>query len=260
MVRHQLPLPGARARPGHRRSPPDPASRSAEFGEARALGIDHPAGAGRPGHVPAAGQARPGGAAGLRAARPPRRLLVPVYADLLVALADAGAGVGAAGRARARGRTARRPSSTRAGRAYRGSARSTDRPRLLVASYFGQLGDALPALAEAPVEAVGARLSPGPATSTTSPPSADCPARRSSPGVVDGRNIWLTDLARPLATAAAPCSAWPTGSTWPTSCSLLHVPLDLAAETRHRPADLRARLAFARQKIAEVVAARHAAA
>src|SRR6202035_5569627 len=37
-----------------------------------------------------------------------------------------------------------------------------------------------------------------------------------------------------------------------TSCSLLHVPLDLAAETSLAP-ELAARLAFARQKLDEVV-------
>ena len=38
-----------------------------------------------------------------------------------------------------------------------------------------------------------------------------------------------------------------------TSCSLLHVPLDLDAETS-LPAELTGRLAFARQKVDEVVA------
>ena len=64
-------------------------------------------------------------------------------------------------------------------------------------------------------------------------------------GVVDGRNIWRTDLRH---AAAAAAEVLPT-----TSCSLLHVPYDLDDETEMEPG-VRSRLAFARQKVTEVVA------
>lgn len=70
-------------------------------------------------------------------------------------------------------------------------------------------------------------------------------------GVVDGRNVWRTDLAGALSMCTARLGL--AGQlTVSTSCSLLHVPLDLRAETS-MPAELTSRLAFARPKVDEVV-------
>ena len=70
---------------------------------------------------------------------------------------------------------------------------------------------------------------PPPPTWTTWPPSAGCPASGWSPGwstaATSGAPTW-----RRRWPPSAPCSAWPTGWTSPPSCSLLHVPLDAAAE------------------------------
>ncbi|WP_416886056.1 5-methyltetrahydropteroyltriglutamate--homocysteine S-methyltransferase [Marinospirillum sp.] len=72
-----------------------------------------------------------------------------------------------------------------------------------------------------------------------------------SAGVVDGRNIWKTDLAARqslLHTAAARLGE----RLWiAPSCSLLHVPHDLAQEDQ-LDAELKNWLAFARQKLDEV--------
>ena len=71
-------------------------------------------------------------------------------------------------------------------------------------------------------------------------------------GAVNGRNIWKTDFARILpciaqATAALGSERLLVGS----SCSLLHSPVDLEAETA-LPDHIRHRMAFAAQKCAEV--------
>ena len=70
-------------------------------------------------------------------------------------------------------------------------------------------------------------------------------------GVVDGRNIWRTDLARALQTLKALAARGPVGVS--TSSSLLHVPYSLAQETSlDDDAELRSWLAFGAEKIAEV--------
>ncbi len=58
VVRHQLPLPGPRARAGHRVRPGGRAQAPGRAGRGARAGHHHPAGPARPGHLPAAGQAR----------------------------------------------------------------------------------------------------------------------------------------------------------------------------------------------------------
>ncbi|MEW9547792.1 5-methyltetrahydropteroyltriglutamate--homocysteine S-methyltransferase [Nonomuraea sp. NPDC050783] len=123
-----------------------------------------------------------------------------------------------------------------------GGARA--RPGLFVASYFGDLGEALPVLAATPVEAIGLDLVRG------GLPAADLTGKTVVAGVVSGRDVWRTPPERALATLAAIRADRVAVST---SCSLLHVPYDVDAEPELDPA-LRARLAFAEQKVAEVVA------
>ena len=72
-----------------------------------------------------------------------------------------------------------------------------------------------------------------------------------SVGIVDGRNIWRTDLDAALA-VLAPLAEKRAGRLWlSTSCSLLHVPFSLAAETA-LDADIHAWLAFAAEKLGEL--------
>lgn len=70
-------------------------------------------------------------------------------------------------------------------------------------------------------------------------------------GVVDGRNIWRLDLAAVLPVLQAAQARLGERLWLATSCSLQHVPLDLAVETA-LPGGLRGRLAFARQKLDEL--------
>jgi len=72
-----------------------------------------------------------------------------------------------------------------------------------------------------------------------------------SVGIVDGRNIWRTDLDAALS-VLGPLLERRGGQLWlAPSCSLLHVPLTLAPETT-LDADLRGWLAFALEKLDEL--------
>ncbi len=128
-------------------------------------------------------------------------------------------------------------------------ADATDRPAILVATYFGQTGAALAALASTGVEGVALDFTSG----------ADVAAVAALPalagklivaGVVDGRNVWRTDLDRALATLGTLLGSAAHVAV-SSSCSLLHVPYTLAAETR-LDERLRSWLAFGAEKVAEV--------
>lgn len=122
-----------------------------------------------------------------------------------------------------------------------------DRPAILAAGYFGDLGRALPLLAAAPIEGIAVDLVAAPETDLSAPGLA---SKRLVAGLVDGRNVWRTDLPEALATAER--VAGRVGElVVSTSCSLLHVPYDVDTETELDPA-VRDRLAFARQKVREV--------
>lgn len=72
-----------------------------------------------------------------------------------------------------------------------------------------------------------------------------------SAGVIDGRNIWRADLSRVLA-SLQPLAADLGERLWiAPSCSLLHAPFDLAAETQ-LDVDVKTWLAFAVQKLNEL--------
>ncbi|WP_329576147.1 5-methyltetrahydropteroyltriglutamate--homocysteine S-methyltransferase [Kitasatospora sp. NBC_01250] len=176
--------------------------------------------------------------------------LLPVYTDLLAQLRAAGAAwVQLDEPALVQDRTPAELNA--AARAYRDLGALTDRPKLLVASYFDRLGEALPVLAKAPVEGLALDFT-GPAAANLDGLAAvgGLPGKRLVAGVVDGRNIWINDLGKSLATLATLLGLAGTVDVAP-SCSLLHVPLDAAAEREVDPQILRW-LAFAKQKATEV--------
>ncbi|MPZ67734.1 MAG: 5-methyltetrahydropteroyltriglutamate--homocysteine S-methyltransferase [Pseudonocardiaceae bacterium] len=125
------------------------------------------------------------------------------------------------------------------------------RPAILVASYFGDLGPALPVLAAAPVEGLAVDLVAGADVASLAGVTA-LRHKAVIAGVVDGRNVWRTDLTealRPLVTLLGLAREVSVS----TSCSLLHVPYDVEAEPELDPR-VRDWLSFADQKVAEVVA------
>jgi 5-methyltetrahydropteroyltriglutamate--homocysteine methyltransferase len=177
--------------------------------------------------------------------------LLPVYAEVLADLRAAGAAwVQLDEPALVQDRT---PAELNAAeRAYRDLGALTDRPRLLVASYFGRLGDALPVLAKAPVDGLALDFTEAAAANLDALAAVGgLPGKRLVAGVVDGRNIWVNDLEKSLSTLGTLLGLADRVDV-AASCSLLHVPLDASAERDIEPQILRW-LAFARQKTAEVV-------
>jgi len=137
-------------------------------------------------------------------------------------------------------------------RAYRRLGSLSLRPRILVSTYFGEIGAALPVLADSPVEAIGLDFVAGPGNREALAANGGIGAKTLVAGVVDGRNVWRTDRRGALSLCER-LLGLAGNLVVSTSCSLLHVPLDLAAETSLAP-ELTARMAFARQKVDEVVA------
>ncbi|GAB2686805.1 5-methyltetrahydropteroyltriglutamate--homocysteine S-methyltransferase [Saccharopolyspora gloriosae] len=135
--------------------------------------------------------------------------------------------------------------------AYRRLGELAQRPKILVASYFGDLGDALGVLASSPVEALGVDLVAGQRTVDELPSVSGLRDKTLVAGLVDGRNIWRTDLDGALAKAATLLGLAGEVAV-STSCSLLHVPYDVEAETDIDP-QVKSWLAFAAQKVDEVV-------
>ncbi|MFC7330630.1 5-methyltetrahydropteroyltriglutamate--homocysteine S-methyltransferase [Marinactinospora rubrisoli] len=128
----------------------------------------------------------------------------------------------------------------------------TERPRLLVSTYFGSVGrQALDILRGSRIDGVGLDLVSGPESVTELAAVSGLPGKTLAAGVVDGRNVWRTDIPAALSTLGS-LLGLADELVVSTSCSLLHVPIDLAAETGLDPL-LRDRLAFARQKVDEVV-------
>jgi 5-methyltetrahydropteroyltriglutamate--homocysteine methyltransferase len=79
-----------------------------------------------------------------------------------------------------------------------------------------------------------------------------------SAGVVDGRNIWRTDLRRALHTLLPAHDALGDRLWVAPSCSLLHVPVSLAGEQQQVGADIKPWLAFATEKLDELAVLRDA--
>ncbi|MFF4954272.1 5-methyltetrahydropteroyltriglutamate--homocysteine S-methyltransferase [Streptomyces chattanoogensis] len=177
--------------------------------------------------------------------------LLPVYAEVLADLRAAGAAwVQLDEPALVQDRSPAELNA--AARAYRDLGALTDRPKLLVASYFDRLGEALPVLAKAPVDGLALDFTGAAADNLGDLAAAGgLPGKRLVAGVVNGRNVWLNDLEKSLATLGTLLGLADHVDV-ASSCSLLHVPLDAAAERDIDPGIARW-LAFARQKTDEIV-------
>ncbi|ARX80824.1 5-methyltetrahydropteroyltriglutamate--homocysteine S-methyltransferase [Streptomyces alboflavus] len=177
--------------------------------------------------------------------------LLPVYASVLADLRAAGAEwVQLDEPALVQDRTA--ADLNAAERAYRDLGALTDRPKLLVASYFDRLGDALPVLAKAPIDGLALDFTDAAAANLDALAAVGgLPGKRLVAGVVNGRNIWINDLEKSLATLGTLLGLADRVDV-AASCSLLHVPIDAAAERDIDPQILRW-LAFAQQKTGEIV-------
>jgi 5-methyltetrahydropteroyltriglutamate--homocysteine methyltransferase len=134
---------------------------------------------------------------------------------------------------------------------YRRMADAGGGTNLLLATYFGDLGNALPAVLRLPVRAVHLDLVRGPDQLDEAVKLAS-PNQMLSLGLIDGRNIWRADLLAALNVVDQTVERLGADRVLiAPSCSLLHVPFDLDDEDELDP-ELRSWLAFARQKLDEV--------
>jgi 5-methyltetrahydropteroyltriglutamate--homocysteine methyltransferase len=173
--------------------------------------------------------------------------LVAVYAELLGKLADAGAEwVQIDEPVLVADIDADRPQVlANAATVYEAFVALAHRPKLLVAAPYASLDDALPVLTDAGVDAVAIDLVRG------SVPASVAAGTQIVAGVIDGHNIWRTDLDAALAKVAAVEALGAVVSVG-TSTSLFHVPHTLKGE-EHLGAELLSWLAFADEKVSEVV-------
>ncbi len=138
------------------------------------------------------------------------------------------------------------------GEAYTRLSAAAPALRLLLATYFGDSGAQLATILHLPVAAVHLDLVRAPQQLETALREAP-PTLTLSLGVVDGRNVWRCDLEQALTLVERALQhLGPDRVLLAPSCSLLHVPVDLNLETE-LDAELRQWLAFARQKLEEVV-------
>jgi 5-methyltetrahydropteroyltriglutamate--homocysteine methyltransferase len=179
--------------------------------------------------------------------------LLPVYAEVIRRLADAGAEwIQLDEPALVLDRA---PADLAAlERAYTALAAAKGNAKLLVQTSFGHVGDAYQTLASLPIDGLGLDFVRG-------PENLDLIARHGFPadkwlaaGVVDGRNVWVNDLTASLDLLDRIQTHVPRERLMiSSSCSLLHVPYDVRAETDLDPT-VRSWLAFAAQKLDEIVA------
>ncbi|MDR6567150.1 5-methyltetrahydropteroyltriglutamate--homocysteine S-methyltransferase [Chitinophaga ginsengisegetis] len=127
---------------------------------------------------------------------------------------------------------------------------------ILLTTYFGALEDNTTLALQLPVQAVHIDLVRAPEQLDTV--LAALPADKwLSLGVVDGRNIWKNDYAASVALIEkAIQQIGEERVLLGTSCSLLHVPYNLEDETALDP-EVKQWMAFAKQKVAEVIALKH---
>lgn len=136
--------------------------------------------------------------------------------------------------------------------AYDEISKSVPQIRVMLTTYFGELGNNIDTVARLPVaglhldlvrghQQIGAVMRKAPKDWTL------------SLGVIDGRNVWRADLEKILVRVQAMAKAWPPERLQlAPSCSLMHVPVDLTLET-DVPDDIRSWLSFAAQKMDELV-------
>jgi 5-methyltetrahydropteroyltriglutamate--homocysteine methyltransferase len=129
--------------------------------------------------------------------------------------------------------------------AYRSLANTG--PKILLATYFESVSTHAALLRDLPVAGVHLDLVRAPQQLDVF--AANWPnSKVLSLGVVDGRNIWVSDLSAILSRLQAHRGS----NIWlSTSCSLLHVPVDLAQEIKLDD-ELKGWLAFAKQKLQEI--------
>ncbi len=128
---------------------------------------------------------------------------------------------------------------------------------LILAGYFGDYGHNLNMVLNLPVQTLHLDLVRGADQLEKVLKSNLKESNKNlSLGIIDGRNIWKNDFTQSLEVITKVKEAIGEDRTWiAPSCSLLHVPCDLDLENDEEalPAEVKNWLAFAKQKVKEVV-------
>ncbi|MGF6850531.1 5-methyltetrahydropteroyltriglutamate--homocysteine methyltransferase [Chitinophaga sp. W3I9] len=140
--------------------------------------------------------------------------------------------------------------------AYTAISQALPALKILLTTYFGALEDNTTLALQLPVQAVHIDLVRAP--EQLDAVLAALPADKMlSLGVVDGRNIWKNDYAASVTLIEKAIQQIGEDRVLlGTSCSLLHVPYNLEDETALDP-EIKQWMAFAKQKVAEVIALKH---
>ena len=135
--------------------------------------------------------------------------------------------------------------------AYAALAAADPRLRVMLTTYFGAVEQNLPLICSLPVDGLHIDLVRAPAQLDAALLSLPDDWLLSL-GVVDGRNLWKTDLDRALALVRRAAQHLPSRHLQVApSCSLMHVPVDLVEERELDPR-IATWLAFAVQKLDEL--------
>ncbi len=127
---------------------------------------------------------------------------------------------------------------------------------VLLTTYFGSLQDNIDLIASLPIAGLHVDAVRAPRDVQVAMDHLS-DQKVLSVGIIDGRNIWRSDLGRCL-DLLEEAKTRPGDRLWVApSCSLLHTPVDLDQE-RKLDAELKSWLAFARQKVREVAALKRA--
>lgn len=127
--------------------------------------------------------------------------------------------------------------------------------KVILATYFGGLGLSAPWVAKLPVNTLHVDLVRGRSGLDKVLESLDQTTSLSL-GIVDGRNVWKNDYTDSLQLISKAIDVLGASRVLiAPSCSLLHVPFDLdhEKETTSLPSEVKNWLAFAKQKLKEVV-------
>ncbi|QQB46356.1 5-methyltetrahydropteroyltriglutamate--homocysteine S-methyltransferase [Corynebacterium glucuronolyticum] len=124
--------------------------------------------------------------------------------------------------------------------------------KVLVQTYFGNVRDSYTALTSLPIDGIGLDFVEGRRSLELLHEYGFPEDKVLYAGVVNGKNIWRNDFARTQELLSS-IRGVTENVVLTTSCSLLHVPYTVAAETDLDPAYV-AHLAFAVEKLGELVA------
>ena len=135
--------------------------------------------------------------------------------------------------------------------AYERLAAAAENIEIIVAAYFEHACEAVEVLAHTPVGGIALDFVHGAANMKALDTLAKC-GKKLIAGVIDGRNVWRSDLDALGETLETIARTVPKARiVVSTSCSLLHVPYTLEAETA-LDAEIKQWLSFAKEKLSEL--------